>query len=141
MKLTSKGRCALRAMVELALHEDKRLPVKEIAKRQNLSVRYLEQICAALKKEKLINGTKGPTGGYTLDRTSSKITVADIVFAVEGRSLFNQPVENHDILADEIGAIWQKLDTDIESYLSSITLESVAKDFKEKSLHQYMYFI
>jgi len=141
MKVTAKGRCALRAMVELALHEDKRLPVKEIARRQNLSVRYLEQVFSALKKEKLINGTKGPTGGYTLERSPTKITMADIIFAVEGRAQIFQEGSQKDVLQTTIDHIWLELDDTIESYLKGITLAQITLDFKNKSANQYMYYI
>lgn len=140
MKLTARGRCALRAMVELALHEDKRLPVKEIAKRQALSVRYLEQVIASLKKSKLVNGTKGPNGGYTLDRPSELISVADIIFSVEGRNLFYKATQE-DVLGQTLGDLWQTLDQNTETYLSGISLNQIMMQFKEKSANHYMYFI
>lgn len=140
MKVTARGRCALKAMVELALHADKRLSVKEIAKNQELSVRYLEQIFSSLKKSKLIMGTKGPSGGYTLEKPADKISVGEILFTVEGRSSFKVE-ESKDILEtclDEM--IWEKLDSHIEGFLFEMTLSDIVNTFESKS-HDYMYYI
>lgn len=140
MKVTARGRCALKAMVELAIHCDQRVSVKEIAKNQDLSVRYLEQIVSSLKKSKLIGGTKGPSGGYTLEKNADEISVADILFAVEGRSRFKLE-NNKDVLESCLEElIWEKLDDHIELFLSDITLSDVVKSFKSKS-HDYMYYI
>lgn len=140
MKLTAKGQCALRAMVELALNEKNRISVKEIAKRQELSVRYLEQVFAALKKEKLVNGTKGPSGGYTLEKQPKDTSIASIIFAVEGRNPFNH-MSSVDALGQTFDDIFSKLDQEIEEYLGGLTLKMVVESYKEKSDNQYMYFI
>jgi Rrf2 family protein len=141
MKLTTKARCALRAMIELALNPDARLSVKEIAKRQDLSVRYLEQVFSVLKREKFINSIKGPTGGYLLSRDARLISLADIVFAVEGRNQFDQKTEHDDLLNTELSNLWSKLDDQIEDYLSNISLYTIANDYKLKSNEQFMYYI
>ena len=140
MKVTARSRCALKAMVELALHQDKRLSVKEIAKNQDLSVRYLEQIFSSLKKAKLISGTKGPTGGYTLEKPAEEISVGEILFTVEGRSKFKQDDVTSVLETCLEEMIWEKLDSHIEAFITEMTLADIVKEFKTKS-HDYMYYI
>lgn len=140
MKLTARGQCAMRAMVELAMHGDKRLPVKVIAKRQDLSVRYLEQIMAALKKAGLVNSIKGPTGGYTLELQAESISMARIIFAVEGRNAFYQN-SKRDALDMILDAHWAQVDQTIDQYLGQVSLMDIVKSLKEKSAQDYMYYI
>ena len=83
MKLSTKGRYAVTAMMDLAIHE-KFGPVTlaDISVCQGISLSYLEQIFARLRRDGLINGTRGPRGGYRLARSADQITVADIITAV-----------------------------------------------------------
>lgn len=84
MKLTSKGRYAVTAMLDLALHAlSGPVPLPHIARRQDLSLSYLEQLFTRLRKAGLVDSTRGPGGGYTLGRPAAAITVADIVAAVD----------------------------------------------------------
>lgn len=126
-------------MVELAMHEDKRLPVKEIARRQDLSVRYLEQVIASLKKAKLVNGTKGPTGGYTLNLAPDKVTLAEIIFAVEGRNPFAELTASDD-LSETVNQIFKHVDDVIDQYMVQVTLDQIVSKFKAKASN-YMYYI
>ncbi len=84
MKLTTKGRYAVTAMMDLALHANpERVVLTDIAERHDISLSYLEQLCANLRKAGLINAVRGPGGGYSLARSSSTISVAEILTAVE----------------------------------------------------------
>jgi Rrf2 family iron-sulfur cluster assembly transcriptional regulator len=84
MRLSTKGRYAVTAMIDLALH-DREGPVTlaEISKCQDISLSYLEQLFAKLRRGGLVEGVRGPGGGYRLSRPSNSITVADIVCAVD----------------------------------------------------------
>jgi len=84
MKLSTKGRYAVTAMIDLALH-DRRGPVTlgDISECQGISLSYLEQLFAKLRKQGLVEGVRGPGGGYRLGRPSSQITIADIITAVD----------------------------------------------------------
>jgi len=84
MKLTAKGRYAVTAMVDLAVYQDRGpIPLSEIAERQSISLAYLEQLFAKLKRSRLVESVRGPGGGYCLSRDSKEIFVADIVGSVD----------------------------------------------------------
>jgi len=84
MRLTTKGRYAVTAMVELALNQDKgRISLAEIAERHGISQSYLEQLFASLRRRGLVDGTRGPGGGYRLARRRTDISVADVIDAVD----------------------------------------------------------
>jgi Rrf2 family protein len=140
MKLSAKGRSALIAMLVLAVHAPKRLSVKLIAKKQNLSSRYLEQIFSDLKNHKLIEGIKGPQGGYTIIKALDTISLMDIVWAVEGHHTFATD-EKEDVIEGIIHGVLLDLDSKIEDYLSQKTLEDLVNDYKKKTHEGYMYFI
>ena len=131
MRLTTKGRYAVTAMLDVAL-QDSRSPVRvaEIAKRQGISQSYLEQLFANLKKNGLVCGRRGPGGGYQLGRKSKLITVADVINAVNERvdatrcgGLKNctgsSPCLTHDL--------WADLSAEIRCFLERITLESLVE--------------
>ncbi|HHQ43001.1 MAG TPA: Rrf2 family transcriptional regulator [Chromatiales bacterium] len=84
MKLSTKGRYAVTAMLELALHENERpVTLAEISQCQGISLSYLEQLFAKLRRRGLVEGVRGPGGGYRLARPASEITVAEIITAVD----------------------------------------------------------
>ena len=84
MKLTTKGRYAVTAMMDLALHADHgRIALTDIANRQHISLSYLEQLFACLRRGGLVEGVRGPGGGYRLARPGNEISVAEIVVAVD----------------------------------------------------------
>ncbi len=84
MRLSTKGRYAVTAMMDLAIHESIRpVTLSEISKCQGISLSYLEQLFAKLRKQKLVEGVRGPGGGYRLARSAQSITVADIISAVD----------------------------------------------------------
>ena len=86
MKLTSKGRYAVTAILDLAFHtRSGPVPLPHIARRQDISLSYLEQLFTRLRKTGLVDSTRGPGGGYTLGRPAAAITVAEIIAAVDER--------------------------------------------------------
>lgn len=126
MKLTTKGRYAVTAMLDLAMHCGSG-PVKlaEISERQGISLSYLEQLFTRLRKEGLVVSTRGPGGGYSLSRASDKIAVAEVIIAVDesvdttrcgGMSNCHndQRCLTHDL--------WTDLSDQIRNFLSEITL-------------------
>lgn len=126
MKLSTKGRYAVTAMMDLAIH-DKFGPVTlaEISHCQNISLSYLEQLFAKLRKHTLVEGVRGPGGGYRLARAASAITVADIILAVDER------VDNTRCAGREncqkgrrclTHELWDDLSHQILSFLEGITL-------------------
>ena len=84
MRLTTKGRFAVTAMVDLAKHQDKGpVALATIAERQDISLSYLEQLFSRLRREGLVSSVRGPGGGYRLGRPMDEITIAEIVEAVD----------------------------------------------------------
>lgn len=84
MRLTTKGRYAVTAMLDLALHSASApITLSDISQRQGISLSYLEQLFSRLRKQGLVNSTRGPGGGYRLGRDAAEINVADVITAVD----------------------------------------------------------
>ena len=131
MKLSTKGRYAVTAMMDLAIHE-KFGPVtlSDISVCQGISLSYLEQIFARLRRDGLITGTRGPRGGYRLARPSDQITIADIITAVSEnidttRCEGKENCQNGErCLTHEL---WSDLSAQIHNFLNGITLAQFAE--------------
>ena len=131
MKISTKGRYALRMMVDLAQNKTKGfIPLKEISERQGISKKYLELIVSSLHNSNLLNAGRGFQGGYQLAKAPEQITVGEILRMPEGRLAPVACLEN-----DPQGCarrnecptlyIWQELDRRIEDYLDSVTLQDI----------------
>lgn len=126
MKLTTRGRYAVTAMLDLALHSASGpTSLSDISKRQDISLSYLEQLFAKLRRNDLVKSVRGPGGGYLLSRCGSKINVADIISAVNettdatncgGKASCQggEPCLTHDL--------WEDLSGQIHRFLSGISL-------------------
>ena len=130
MKLSTKGRHAVTAMMELALKNEKGpVTLADISAQQSISISYLEQLFARLRQHGLVNGMRGPGGGYCLARPASEITIANILSTVDDVS---RREETPDTAG---GQMWVRLSNRIYDYLDSITLEeaveSLADDAQE----------
>ncbi len=131
MKISTKGRYALRVMVDLGLHNNgEYIALKDIAARQNIALKYMEQIVSALNKAGYLDSMRGSNGGHKLAMSPSEINVGDILRTVEG-SLALASVEcsagTEGIecpLASECStaAFWQGLDKVVSQYIDSFTL-------------------
>ena len=98
MRLTTKGRFAVTAMIDLALRQNNGpVTLAAISQRQQISLSYLEQLFGKLRRHELVESTRGPGGGYSLGRAADEISVADIIVAVEG-----QPVTTGSAFVDKI---------------------------------------
>lgn len=131
MKISTKGRYALRMMLDMAQHQ-KNGPValKDIAERQNVSKKYLEQIALVLSQAGVLQGTRGHQGGYRLIAEPRECTVYDILVSVEGSMhpvacLDHSPNDCERCNGCETLYVWQGLDTVIQNYLKGITLQDV----------------
>ncbi len=126
MRLTSKGRYAVTAMLDLAFHSQlKPVTLIDIAARQTISLSYLEQLFARLRRANLVKGVRGPGGGYTLCSNASDISIADIVAAV-GERIDSTKCggeancqKTHACLTHDL---WMDLGAYIKDYLQKITL-------------------
>ena len=131
MKLTTKGRYAVLALTELALaKEDSLIKITEIAVRQNISSKYLEQILLLLKNSDLIIGIRGPNGGYKLATSPENIMISDIVNIVEGRMEAKGCVSKSGSCTGVSGRcmthdLWDELSRHIELFLGQISLRDI----------------
>lgn len=141
MKVSTKGRYALRMMLDLALHDSgEPVRIKEIAARQEISVKYMEQIAALLAKAGCIKSVRGPQGGYRLTRTPESYTLGAILRLTEGSLA---PVEclegakNGCPRAPGCGTLvfWEKLDEAIRSVVDGYTLEDLVHWQQDRGDH------
>jgi Rrf2 family iron-sulfur cluster assembly transcriptional regulator len=126
MRLTTKGRYAVTAMLDLAFHSQTRpVTLTDIATRQTISLSYLEQLFARLRKAGMVKGVRGPGGGYTLSKLAKDINIAEIIEAVDepvdstkcggkANCQNDQPCLTHDL--------WMGLSEQIRDYLKDISL-------------------
>ena len=126
MKLTTKGRYAVTAMLDLALRYDKgAVTLADIAKRQGISLSYLEQLFAKLRRSGLVDSVRGPGGGYTLAMEPNKISVAEIVVAINENIDATRCGGEKNCHGDETcltHQLWEDLSTRIHEFLNGITL-------------------
>jgi Rrf2 family iron-sulfur cluster assembly transcriptional regulator len=149
MKLTTKGRYAVTAMMDLALQseqftnqDDVNITLTDIAQRQGISLSYLEQLFASLRKAKLVQAVRGPGGGYSLSRSSQEISVAEILVAVD---------ENLDLTCGHGSAcggeanpclthdLWSNLSTELLNFLNDQKLYDIIKlsPYKARSTQNF----
>ena len=124
MKLSSRSVFAIKSMLELTFKDESPISLPELSRTQNISLSYLEQIFAVLRKAGLAKSTRGPGGGYKLGKSPSEITVADIVAAIEQRSRQTAICESK-TGADKLDQAWEMLNQEFFNHLSTITLEKL----------------
>ena len=126
MRLTTKGRYAVTAMLDLALQEGKRpVTLQDIAVNQEISLSYLEQLFAKLRKAGLVRGTRGPGGGYRLAKKMEAISIAEVISAVDENADMTRCGGNSDCLDGEkclTHELWKELSEKIFEFLNGITL-------------------
>ena len=135
MRLSTRGRFAITAMIDLALREKGYpVPLSDLALRHGISLSYLEQVFAKLRQHGLVESTRGPGGGYALGFRGDTISVADIVTAIES----DEPCPAIDArkgandLPDMTEALWEQLHTALMAHMRTITLKSLALEQSAK---------
>jgi Rrf2 family iron-sulfur cluster assembly transcriptional regulator len=129
MKLSSKARYAVEAMFELALHPHAPVTLASIAEGQRISQSYMEQLFMRLRRAGLIEGARGPGGGYRLGKEADEITIAAIVKAVDSIGTRSR---NKGAAADAPSTLmWNDLSTRIHDFLDDVTLEQLIADFQQ----------
>lgn len=138
MKLTAKGRYAVTAMVDLAVNEDRGpISLSEIAERQSISLPYLEQLFAKLKRSQLVESVRGPGGGYCLSRDSKAIFVAEIVGSVDETVDATRCAGKGDCQGGEMcltHELWSDLSDQIHNFLKGVDLASLAEKSMSRRL-------
>lgn len=144
MKISTKGRYALRLMLDLAMNEkEEPIRVKEIAGRQDISDKYLEQIISILTKAGYVRSLRGPQGGYRLVKSARDYTVGSILRLTEGNLC---PVS---CLEDEVNLcerkedcmtlpLWKRLDEAIKGVVDNVTLQDLIDWQYNKNIDNYM---
>jgi len=148
LKVSTKGRYGLRAIVDLAMNDKEgQVSLKSVAERQGISENYLEQLFSSLKKSGLVKSIRGAQGGYMLAKSADKITVGDVLRSLEGSLC---PVDCMDLdlpagcdRADTCvtAPVWAKLRDKINEVVDSFTIADLVLDFENKTKNDYIYYI
>ncbi|MCD8348726.1 MAG: Rrf2 family transcriptional regulator [Lachnospiraceae bacterium] len=137
MRLSTKGRYGLRAMVDLALNsEAEAVSISSISERQSISESYLEQLIAKLRRADLVVSTRGVQGGYRLTRPAEQITVGDVLRALEGDmravdcSAFDEEgCEGADLCVTKY--VWQRINESIDAAMDDIYISQLVEESKK----------
>ncbi len=125
MKLSAKGRYAIKALVNIATNDSKTpKTLLEISKYQGISFSYLEQLFSLLRKHNLVSGVRGPGGGYRLKDNPDNITIASIIKAINPEHVSQV---NHEKTDD---VVWEKFSNKLTNYLDTVTLGSLIDETK-----------
>lgn len=145
MKISTKGRYGLRAVLYLAIHaENGHVAIHQIAEDQNLSVGYTEQIFSTIRKSGIVKSVKGAQGGYSLADSPQNINVATILTALEGDLAFNQQDDETSTnpLEQSIARkIWLPLDQHIEKLLKTVSLQDLIEDYRANDGSAFVFII
>lgn len=137
MRLSTRGRYALRAMIDLALHTNGPVPRSAIASRQEISAHYIEQLFVKLRRAGLIKSVKGPGGGYVLAKSADQIRAGDIIRTVEGPIALvhcvvpQQEPPCHHAETCVTHLLWKRLSDKVAEVLDSVTLKDLCEQAHE----------
>ena len=140
MKLSTKARHAITAMMDLAINDNyKPVTLADISQCQGISLSYLEQLFAKLRKSGLVVGVRGPGGGYRLSRSPNEISVAQVISSIDENV---QPQQEHSELSVQFDdrcithQIWDELSTKIYNYLDGVSLGEFTQRPEYQALRQ-----
>lgn len=135
MRLTTKSRFAVNAMIDVALREHLGpVTLSAIGARQKISLSYLEQMFSRLRRSGLVESARGPGGGYTLARKASAISVADIILAVDDQAAQDAQGAMGDADAKMAGDLWDSLSACMLDYMQGISLRQLADEQRAKGV-------
>ena len=140
MRLTTKGRFAVTAMIDLALRQNAGpVTLAAISQRQQISLSYLEQLFGKLRRHELVESTRGPGGGYTLGRKATEITIADIIVSVDEPLDATQCGGKENCQGNEAGRcmtheLWASLNARMVEFLDSVSLQKMVDEQLAKGL-------
>ena len=144
MKISTKGRYGLRAIIDLALNSHgEHVSLVNIAERQDISKNYLEQVFSTLRKAGIVKSVKGAQGGYVLAKGLSEITAGQVLRALEGSlSVVNSSSENEINKIEKCikKNVWNKIDESVNTVVDNTTLEDLINEYKKDS-DVIMYYI
>ncbi|MBR5965395.1 MAG: Rrf2 family transcriptional regulator [Treponema sp.] len=144
MKISTRGRYALRFMIYLAQHSNGNyIALKDVSENEGISIKYLEQITSLLSKYGLLQSVRGPAGGYKLSRPPEKYTSGEILRVTEG-DLSPVSSDENELAAGESGErantqkFWEGLQKAIDNYLDSVTLQDLVDQSAGQESYMYM---
>ena len=148
MKVSTKGRYGLRALVDLTINSEvSHVSLISIAERQNISSNYLEQVFAALRKAGIVKSIKGSQGGYILADKPANITVAQIIKVLEGdfniadETIYEDGEQDNIQLAVQ-SLVWDRVNKEMTEIFNSVTLEQLANEYRKLNADtRTMYYI
>jgi Rrf2 family transcriptional regulator, cysteine metabolism repressor len=146
MKISTKGRYGLRAMLDIAVNSaGDHVALKAIAERQNISENYLEQVFSILRKADLVKSVKGAQGGYVLANNPSNTTVGEILRTLEGNLTVvddDGSVKNGEKTIENLLTtnVWEKINESINSVVDAITLEDIVNEYRKLNGNQSLMF-
>ena len=147
MKLSTRGRYTTRALLDLALHQGEgTVPLKDIAKRQQISLRYLEHLITPLKTGGILQSTRGPRGGISLAKPPEEIKLSEVIQLLEGSIAPSECVDNPGICSRSpfcvTRDIWSEMKRAMDGILESTTLQDLVERQKKKEQpEQAMYYV
>ncbi len=131
MLVSTKGRYALRMMLQLAETPDKPVRIKEVASCQDISPKYLEQIMIVLKSSGFVDSMRGPRGGYTLARNPREITAGSIIRAMEGNLSIDCVMTRGESCGRSVDCkahmLWNKIDKAVSDIIDKVTLQDMVE--------------
>ncbi len=138
MKLSTKGRYGLRALVDLAVHSEKdTVSIQSIANRQNLSVSYLEQLVGKMRRAGIVTSVRGAAGGYRMAKDPSTVSVGDVLRALEGDLEAVNCPGNDEVPACKAASrcvtkyVWKRINDSISQAVDGITIEELIQESKK----------
>jgi Rrf2 family iron-sulfur cluster assembly transcriptional regulator len=138
MRLSTKSRYAVTSLLDLVMHSDHGpVSLADISVRQGISLSYLEQLFAKMRRNKLVVSTRGPGGGYSLGSSPAQVCIADVINAVDeemqiaDKDVVNGSPSYEPCLTEQL---WQELSTEIENYLTTISLADMMRNDEVQEL-------
>jgi Rrf2 family iron-sulfur cluster assembly transcriptional regulator len=138
MRLSTKSRYAVTSLLDLVMHSDQGpVSLADISIRQGISLSYLEQLFAKMRRNKLVVSTRGPGGGYSLGSSPDQVCIADVINAVDeimqvaDKDIHNGPVDYEPCLTEQL---WEELSAEIEHYLTTISLADMMQNDEVREL-------
>lgn len=141
MKISTRGRYALRMMIDLAINDEEYITIKSIAERQKISNKYLEQIITVLSRAGFVKSIRGPQGGYKLAKPAQEYTVGMVLRLIEGSLVpvaCMEDEENQCPRAQQCVTldIWQQIDSAVSNIVDNITLEDLVEKQRAKAAEE-----
>jgi Rrf2 family protein len=128
MRISAKGEYAIRALLDLAVHHGEGLvPIQEVARRQGIPQRYLEQVLLSLKRAGILTSKRGSSGGYHLTKSPEEITVGAVLRAVEGTGVpFEPQARPRNGHGDDLAELWRRIGDAVSQVVDQLTFGELA---------------